>query len=329
MTVEHPRLLLGILVLVPVIALQLRAFVKGRREIVVLGAQWPQEEVSRLYVVKSFFSALAFDLFLVLAVVAAADVTWGERPVEEDRAGLDVVVVVDVSRSMLAGDAEPSRLGRGLGVVRAVSRQLPQARMALVAFKGDAVTLMPLTEDANSLEIVLDGVGPALISASGTNVAEGLAEAIRAFPAATFAHRAIVLVSDGEALSGDIEDPVADLRARGVPVITVLAGTVDGSTIPVGDGGVVVDEEGVPVVSRANPQLLDEIASRTRGRLVRLDEPDVVRELTNELTRFAEVREQEGFRLVPRRRYRLFLALALVALVVSVGVRVIRWRGMF
>jgi Ca-activated chloride channel family protein len=328
-TVESPRVLLGLLILVPAIFIQMRAYLKGREEIRELGIQWPYEQVARLYAVKSFFTSLAFNLFIVLAILSAADVTWGEEPVEEDRAGLDVVVAVDVSRSMLASDVAPSRLRRTLGVVRAVSRQLPSARMALVAFKGDAITLMPLTEDSNALEVVLDGVGPALISAPGTNVEAGLAEALRSFPEATFAHRAVVVLSDGESLSGDVEEPLAELRRRGIPVMTVLAGTAEGAPVPAGDGSVLLDEDDRPVVSQANAALLAEIAARSDGALLRLDEPEVVTALTTRLREFARIRETEGFRLVPRRRYRVFLTAAMLALVVSVAVRVIRWRGMF
>ncbi|MFW5826200.1 MAG: vWA domain-containing protein [bacterium] len=329
MTVESPTVLLGLLVVVPAIVLQIRAFVTGREEIVRLGVQWPREQVTRLYAVKWFFSALAFDLFLVFAVLAAADITWGERPVEEDRAGLDVVFAVDVSRSMLADDADPTRLGRSLGVIRAVSRQLSAARMAIVAFKGEAITLMPLTEDTNALEVVLDRMGPALISAPGTNIEAGLAEALRSFPEATFAHRAIVLLTDGEALRGDPEQPVGDLRRRGIPALPVLAGSEEGAPVPAGDGSVLLDENGRPVVSRANPALLEDVATRTNGELLRLGDAEIVSELVRRLSGFAEVREREGFRLVPMRRYRLFLGAAILALLVSSAVRVVRWRGMF
>ncbi|MFW5689623.1 MAG: vWA domain-containing protein [Spirochaetota bacterium] len=329
MTVVSPRVLLGLLALVPVIALQIRAFVRGRNEIVLLATHWPREQVTRLFAVKWFFSSLAFDAFVLLSILAAANFTWGEQPVEEDRAGLDVVVAVDVSRSMLAEDVSPSRLARSLAVVRSVSRQLSAARMALVAFKGDAITLMPLTEDTNALEIVLDGVRPSLISAPGTNVERGLEEALRSVPEASFAHRAVVLISDGEALSGDTEGPVAELRSRGIPVMAVLAGTPEGATVPGRDGTALLDEDGRPVMTRANAAMLAQIAARSDGALLRLDETDIVADLASRLNEFSRVRETEGFRLVPVRRYRVFLAAALVALFVSIGVRTARWRGMF
>jgi len=324
-----PRVVFGLLVLVPVVLLQLRAFLRGRSEIVKLAVQWPAQDVVRLYVVKWFFSALAFDLFVVLSILAAADISWGERPVEEDRAGLDLVVAVDVSRSMLARDVDPSRLARGIAVVRAVSRQMPAARMALVAFKGDAITLMPMTEDSNALEIVLDGVGPALISSPGTNVGAGLTEALRSFPEGSFAHGAIVVVTDGEVLSGDAEEPLAEMSRRGIPGLTIVAGTPGGAPVPGPEGTTLLDEAGRPVVSRPDAAFLADVAERTGGALLWLDDADIVARLTSELSSFVGTREREGFRLVPRRRYRLFLGAALVSLFISTLVRVVRWRGMF
>lgn len=329
MTIENPRILLALLALVPIVGLQLRAYLRGQHEIVMLGAQWSPEPTVRLYTVKWFFSTLAFNVFVVFAILAAANITWGERPVEEDRSGLDVVVVIDVSRSMLAADVEPSRLVRSLAIVRSMSRQLPTARVALVAFKGDAITLLPMTEDANALEAVLDGVGPALISTPGTNLEAGLAEALRSFPEASFAHGAVVVLSDGEALTGNIEEPLAVLRRRGIPVLAVVAGTSDGAPVPGGDGMPVTDEDGRPVISRAHVALLADIADRSGGVLLSLSEPDIVADLVDELSRFVSVREREGFRLVPARRFRLFLVVALLALLVSTGVRMVRWRGMF
>ncbi len=327
MTVESPRVLMGFLILVPVIALQVRAFLKGRSEIALLGAIWSHDTTVRLYTVKWFFSSFVFDVFLVFAVLAAADVTWGERPVEEDRSGLDVVIALDVSHSMLARDIEPSRLERAVGVVRAMTRQLPAARTALVAFKGAAVTVTPLTEDGNSLEVVLDGVGPGLVSAPGTNIEQGLSEALRTLPEASFAHRAIVLLSDGEALDGDVDGPIAELRRRGIPVMTVMTGTTAGSTIPTSDGTPVLDRDGRPAISRADPLTLERIATRTGGAFFDVASPDLVAELSGSLSRFAVIRGREGFRLVPRRRYRLFLGVAIVALLASSAVRVVRWRG--
>ena len=202
MTFGSPGTLWALLALLPIMLIQLRAYFKGRKDLAVLGRHWDRDAVQTLFLVKWFFLVLTFDLFVALSIFALSDITWGERPVEEDRDNLDVVVALDISRSMLADDVEPSRLSQSLAVIRSASRQLPAARFGLIVFKGDAVLLLPLTEDLNALEAVLDGVSPQLVSTPGTDLERGLAKAMDAFPAGTNAHRAILLISDGESLSG-------------------------------------------------------------------------------------------------------------------------------
>jgi Ca-activated chloride channel family protein len=311
------------------VLLQFRAFRLGRRDLAQLGYKRSDGTVQTLYLVKTFFSALMFDLAFALVVLALADPSWGERPVEEDRENLDVVVVVDISRSMLATDTGPSRLSRGLSVVRSVSRQLPSARFAVVVFKGGATILLPLTEDLNALEAVLDGVTPNLVSSPGSDLEAGIDVALEAFPEGANAHRAVLVVSDGESLSGTPDRAARTARAQGIPVITIVTGTEEGATVPAGDGSPVLDEEGRPVVSRAQPAVLQAIAEITDSSSFRVDELNVVTLLAEELREYVSRRDAAGFRLVAVRRYPLFLAAGLVAFLMSVAVRVIRWAELF
>jgi Ca-activated chloride channel homolog len=323
------NILWGLLVLVPVILLQIRAYFKGRADLAVLGRHWNRDSAQTLYLVKWFFSMLTFDLFIALSVFALSDVTWGERPVEEDRDSLDVIVALDISRSMLADDVDPSRLSRSLSVIRSVSRQMPAGRFGLVAFKGEAVVLLPLTEDLNALEAVLDGISPQLVSTPGTDLERGLETAIGAFPEGTNAHRAILLISDGESLSGAPARVAATARSLGIPVLSIIAGTLDGSTLPAVGGSIITDEAGRPVISRAMPRVLESIAESTASRSVWLDNLEVVGIVTDNLLAHVDRRESSGFRLVPVSRYPLFIFAALIALTASVAVRIFRWQDMF
>ncbi|TVQ23932.1 MAG: VWA domain-containing protein [Spirochaetaceae bacterium] len=329
MTVEYPALLGALLILVPVVGLQVRAFVLGRRDLLIVGAHLDPVALSSLYLVKSFLTAFAFDVFVVFSILAMAGISWGQVSVEEDRSGLDVVVSIDVSRSMLAADIEPSRLDRAAALVRTVVRDLPLARFAVTVFKGSATTLMPLTSDPFAVEIALEGLTPALVSTPGTNIEVGLAHALNRFPSASSAHRAVILVSDGEALAGDARGPAARAKDLGIPVFTVLTGTAEGAVIPAPDGSPLTDEAGRPRVSRADPAMLESIALATGGRAFLLTDPDAVPDLIREIGRFVDLRQREGFRLVPHRRYRLFLGVALAALAVSLILRIVRWQRLF
>ena len=329
MTIGSAGTLWALLALVPIMLLQLRAYFKGRADLEVLGRHWNRDSAQTLLLVKWFFSMLTFDHFVALSIFALSDVTWGERPIEEDRDNLDVIVALDISRSMLADDVEPSRLGRSLAVIRSVSRQMPAARFGLVAFKGEAVVLLPLTEDLNALEAVLDGISPQLVSTPGTDLERGLGKAIDAFPDGTNAHRAVLLISDGESLSGAPARAATRARALGIPVLTIIAGTHEGSTLPAGDGLVITDAGGRPVISRAMPRILESIAESTVSTSIWLDDLEVVGIVTDNLLAHVERRESSGFRLMPVSRYPLFIAAALIALAASVAVRITRWQDMF
>ena len=327
MTVQSPQILLVLLVSVPLLALVIWSFARGRLEIVQLATQWPEEEVARLYLVKSFFVALGHVGFVVFAILAAADITLGEVPVEEDRSGADVSFVIDLSRSMLAADVEPNRLQAGVRLVQSLARDLEASRFSVVGFKGRGVTIVPLTEDINAIDTIAPALAPELVVSPGTNLDAGIREGLRSLPASTFATRVIVLISDGEALQGDTDETVANLRSQGVPVFAVAVGTAAGAAVPATDGMPIVDENGRPVISQADPEALRLLAERTEGEYVPL--AGAARELRDAIEALSRDRASEGFRLQPRRRYRLFLSIALMMLLTSLAVRVVRWRGMF
>lgn len=329
MTIETPRALWLLLIILPVALIQLREYFRGRRDLASLATQWPRDQVQNLFLVKWFLAAVTFDICIALSVLAIADITWGDRSIEEERRGLDVVVALDISRSMLVQDVEPSRLSRSVSVARSVVRQLLSARVGLVVFKGDATTLVPLTADINALEIALDGVTPALISAPGTNLEAGLGEALRRFPSVTYANRAVILFSDGESLSGDPARIGRQALDAGIPIFTVVAGTAGGGTIPLPNGLTIEDEDGRPVISRAVGAPLETLSVETRAESFVLDAPSVVTVLVEAMGAFADRVESDGYRIVPARRYRLFAAAALVSLLFSISARVVRWRDMF
>jgi len=329
MTLQDPRALWALLAIIPIALIQLRGYALGRRDLTRLGQEMTDPSVQTLFLVKSFFGALAFNAFIALAIVALAGPSWGEQPVEEDRENLDVVVAMDISRSMLASDVSPSRLSRGVSVIRSVSRQLSSTRFAVVVFKGDASILLPLTEDLNALETVLDGVSPNLVSTPGSDIERGLSQALDAFPPGTNAHRAVVLVSDGESLTGSPSRVARRSDDEGTPIITLLAGTSAGSTVPAGDGSNILDDEGRPIISTADPLSMQAISDLTGSPALDVDDVNVVTQLIEELEGHVERRDEAGSRLEPVPRHATFLALALVMLATSLAVRVVRWLDLF
>ena len=170
---------------------------------------------------------------------------------------------------------------------------------------------------------------PELVSAAGTNLERGLLEAIGAFPDGTNAHRAILLISDGESLDGAPDRAANDARRLGIPILTVVAGTAEGATLLAANGQVLTDESGRPVISRVSSEALLGISEMTIGDSVWVNDIEVVGIITESLLRHVERREVAGYRLVPVDRSPLFIAAALIAIAASLAVGILRWQDMF
>ncbi|MFP4483469.1 MAG: vWA domain-containing protein [Spirochaetota bacterium] len=323
--VQHPEALIILVVLVPLIYTQLREYRLAERDLRrIYGPR--RRDVHNVLLVKWFFSSLFLVIFVVFAVLASAGITWGRRSVEEDRRGLDVVVAVDVSRSMLAADVRPSRIERSKELLRSMVQDLPDARFAVVVFKGSAFALVPMTEDRAAIESFIRSVGPGLTSAGGTDVEAGLRQALESFPDGSGRNRAIVLITDGETLSGSPLVVAEDARDEGIPIFTVVAGTADGTTVTLASGDLLTDRRGEPVITAARPDLLREVSRETKGGSYSMTEADVFSGLIRGLSEYRARRESEGFRLVAVERYQGFLLVALAFLALHIAVRVVRWR---
>ena len=124
--------------------------------IIRLGGPWRSEELHLVYAVKKFFLTLTLSGFLFFSLFSLTGMNWGEMRRVEKRTGLDLVIAVDISRSMLTEDVDPSRMDRSGQVINSLVQNLPGTRFALVVFKGDAVISIPVTEDRISLLSYLD-----------------------------------------------------------------------------------------------------------------------------------------------------------------------------
>ena len=207
---------------------------------------------------------------LVLALARPQGRTLATPTVTESR---DVLVAVDVSRSMLADDLPPNRLTRARLLVRTLADELKGERLGLLPFAGTAFLQCPLSADYDIFRTFLDELGPDLIPAGGSNYNALLTAAEEAFGPATgsspdapaTADRYLIILSDGEA-QDDTWKPLAEkLVARGVRVIALGLGTPAGAMVPDGKGGLVKDERGAAVLSRLDASTLQELARLSDG----------------------------------------------------------------
>lgn len=222
-------------------------------------------------------------LAALLILFALARPQYGYGWEEMRLRGLDIVMVMDTSRSMLAADIPPDRLTRAKLAARELQRLARSDRLALVAFAGTAFLQCPLTLDDNAFEQSLNLLSPDLLPVGGTAIAPAIEEALRAFEDSGRNHRVIVLFSDGEDHEGGVLAAAARAAEVGVKIFTVGVGTAAGDRLRLVDAQgrttYVLDEQNQPVVSRLNAELLQDIARKTGGDYLPLVGADPMKSL--------------------------------------------------
>ncbi|MFZ9745229.1 MAG: VWA domain-containing protein, partial [Opitutaceae bacterium] len=253
-----------------------------------------------------------------LAVLALARPQWGklEEPVFDQ--AREILLAVDLSRSMLTPDVKPSRLERAKLLIQSLLEKLAGERVGLVVFAGTAFLQAPLSADYEILREFLPALSPDFLPQGGSNYGAVLEASLQAFGATAAADRFLVVLSDGEATDERWKERAAELAKKEIRVLSLGIGTAAGGMIPDGAGGLVKDERGAVVMSRLEPSTLQELARVTGGTYrdasAWLDLSALLRETVErgQRGRFAErktVRQVE--------RYQWPLALALWCLLVS------------
>ena len=208
---------------------------------------------------------------LALALFSASRPQWGKSLEKSVARSRNVVVAIDVSRSMLAQDVRPNRLERVKADVADLIDSLEGDRCALVAFRRTGVALCPLTTDRSYLRSALESLMPDSAPRGETDLGSAIRASLDALDPAADDHNAIIMISDGGDLRGGALDAAALAKKRGVPVFTVGIGDPrNGGTIPSEDGSGVQKYEGKPVVVKLESGPLEAVAKASGGRYVPL-----------------------------------------------------------
>jgi Ca-activated chloride channel homolog len=211
--------------------------------------------------------------------LALARPQWGIVREKIEREGVDIVLVLDTSASMLTEDVAPNRFFLARQALSQLVARLEGDRFALLAFEGEAYPLVPLTLDADAVGLFLETMEPGVVPAPGTSVGQGLDRGLTLFTDKERRNKVMVLVSDGEDLEGQVAAAVAKARQLAVVVHTVAVGTEQGQPVPDLDregrrAGFKKGADGAVVVSRMNAATLEKIASETGGRVFGLTPAD-------------------------------------------------------
>lgn len=213
---------------------------------------------------------ILFTTATALLILALARPQFGSKLREEKSQGIEMMLVVDVSNSMLAEDFEPNRLERTKYAVDKLFDGLHQDRVGLVVFAGEPKVQLPITSDYRMAKAFAKKIDPSLVSVQGTAVGKALSQALMSFSSETEeSHsRVIVLITDGENHEDDALAAAKRASEMGIRIFTIGIGTPEGAPIRIG-GEFIRDEKGDMVVSKLNEEMLQQIADLTGGAYVR------------------------------------------------------------
>ena len=249
--------------------------------------------------------AVKFSILMValtLLIIAAARPQFGQSERTEKRQGIEAIVALDISNSMLAEDVAPNRLDR-----------------ALVVFAGDAFVQLPITCDYVSAKMFLNSIKPELIKTQGTAIGAALSTSIRCFGEQSDASRAIILITDGENHEDDAVAVAKRAKEEGIQVLVVGIGKPEGSPIPVaGTNNFMKDRQGNVVVSRLNEDMCREIAQAGGGIYVRCDNSNTAtKAIQKELDKLATQEIETTTYTDYNEQFQSFALIALLLLVID------------
>ena len=239
----------------------------------------------------SGWRAVRLGVAALLAGIALAGPRWGIERTTVRSTGVDLVLAVDASLSMLATDERPSRLERVKQEIRRLRALSPGDRVGLLAFAGRSYVLSPITVDGGALDLFLDNLDPSVVGQAGSSIAQTIAQGTSLLALTkSGADRALVILSDGEAFEPQDEILASARRAKeqGVSLVTVGFGTTQGSTIPVREGNRVTekkDEAGQVVTTHYKPEVLQAAAAAATGTFIPAESNDKAARIKSALAR--------------------------------------------
>ncbi|MBN2612264.1 MAG: VWA domain-containing protein [Bacteroidales bacterium] len=208
-------------------------------------------------------------LALVILIFAAAGPQFGSKLKEVKRKGIEIILALDVSNSMMAEDIQPNRLERAKQAILTLIDRLENDKIGLIVFAGDAYTQIPITTDYSSARMFLSNINTNIVSRQGTAIGAAIELASKSFSPSTEASKVIVIISDGENHEGNAIEAAKTAADKGIKIFTIGMGSTKGSPIPQNSNQLVQDfrrdNQGNIIMTKLNVQMLSDIARAGEG----------------------------------------------------------------
>jgi aerotolerance protein batB len=224
---------------------------------------------------------LAVFVFALLVVMLARP-QMGTKITHEKRNGIEAVIAIDVSNSMMAQDVVPSRLEKSKLLIENLVDHFTHDRIGLVVFAGDAFVQLPITTDYVSAKMFLQNIDPSLVATQGTDIAKALNLSMRSFSQQKDIGKAVIVITDGEDHEGGALEAAKAANDKGVRVFILGIGNTKGAPIPLQEGGYLTDRNGQTVLTALNETMCKEIAQAGKGTYIHVDNTNDAQEKLND-----------------------------------------------
>ncbi len=256
---------------------------------------------------------------LALLIVMMARPQMGTKISNEKRQGIETIIALDISNSMLAEDVAPSRLDKSKMMIENLVDHFTNDKIGLVVFAGDAYVQLPITSDYVSAKMFLQNTDPSLIASQGTDIAQAIRLSMNSFTQDNKVGKAIILITDGEDHQGGAEEAAKEAKAKGIKVFILGIGSTKGAPIPMGNGDYLKDRQGQTVMTAVNEDMCKSVAAAGSGMYIHVDNTsDAEKALDNEIAKMQKGDLSSVVYSDYDEQFQAFAILALVLLVVEI-----------
>lgn len=265
---------------------------------------------------------IKFSLILLAFIflcIAWANPQWGYRSEVMKAKSSEVFIALDISNSMEAEDVSPSRLERSKRFIQKLLSELKGDKVGLILFAGQAYLQVPITNDLAAVELFVRSAGPQLAATQGTNIAEAIHFAKESFSEKDKFKRALIVITDGEDHDDLALQTAKEATENGIIIHAVGVGSSDGSFIPIVQRGIKSykkDDDGNPVKSRLNPQLIKDLAAAGGGQSYLLDDDEeVIESLASNIEKMEKRESEQQLFSEYNSYFQYFLLIAIILLI--------------
>lgn len=252
-------------------------------------------------------------LVLSLLIVVLARPQFGTRNEEVKRSGIEVIIAVDISNSMLCEDIKPNRLEKSKMLVSKLIEQFDEDRIGLVTFAGTALTLLPVTSDYVSAKMFLDQMDPSSASIQGTNISDAIVKASNGFSSKKTVGHALIIITDAEDHEPGALEAAKAANEKGQRIFVLSVGTSDGGAIPIGNNEYKTDRDGNTVITKINENVAKDIAQAGNGVYIHVDQTDHALDMLK--AEFEKMQKEESVSSMYSEYDEQFVAVAILLLI--------------